>query len=443
MFLVTIGGLALLLALWSPSLYLPLYGVMAADRDGYAVLQLISLVYPEYKLITRGAFLVGYLVATIYYYSQSNRFPRPMRVVMNVVQILALYILVVTLAKGEGFEKAFSFLVYSGLPVYVIWTAQASRGWHVRRFYLFMVVQMSLAIAILLIPEIGFLNGANYKQMEGVSVAESHDVNVGDTFDKDKVGGFGQFHNPNALGFYAATSVALGLLASRLLGGGVLPRVVGIYLVFLGVLGWLNSLTRGPVLMLLIGVILAKIFVAQKSAKASSHGRMSNAGLLAALGLLMLAGGTGLLSYLTPDSSNISVTGRIEGYLAGFDAVLAHPVLGITTDWVWVDLAYPHLLPLSFSAEYGLIGGGLIFLVVFVGGGLTIMKAMKNGSSLSSDRRAAHVLAIYLILVVWGAGLTNNLIAPILFWMAFGEAVILTYGSGIKNKMRRSNSSKV
>jgi len=423
---IGLGILTVFFALLAPSLYLLLYGVFAADRDGYAFLQLFSIFSINFKFLTRAGFLLSYVVISLIFIKRYHRFPRTIRWMINTIQLLSLYILIVSLAKGENIERSLSFLVYSGLPAYVIWVVSSFGRRTIIWLYMFIFLQITIAGAVLLVPELSFINGGNYKQIEGISVVEMDGVNLGTSFDKNQIGGFGQFHNPNALGFYAAISIALGLVTYRLLEIGTLSKLLGIYLVLMGTFCWLNSLTRGPLLMLLIGIVFCSIFIPKIDSRISKK-RINWRGFILIFGLIILASATGVMSYLTPDSSNISVAGRVDGYIAGLDAATLNPLLGISSSWVWPDLAYPHLLPLSFAAEYGILGGFLIFVIIFIGGFLTMRKAVMN-SKATPNKNQIYYLVIYLIMIIWGAALTNNLIAPILFWIAFGEAMLLAYG---------------
>lgn len=49
---VAVWGYIFGLAIFAPSLVLLLYGIVGAERDGYADLQVMSLVMAEHKLIT-------------------------------------------------------------------------------------------------------------------------------------------------------------------------------------------------------------------------------------------------------------------------------------------------------------------------------------------------------------------------------------------------------
>lgn len=106
-----------------------LYGVLAADADGFGFLQYIGAQFGSYKLITRGAYLLLFLltVSTLLHPLRSELDARVRKIALPPI-ILSVWIVGACFVKGYDPLGSLSYLVYSGLPAYVIWASFASRG---------------------------------------------------------------------------------------------------------------------------------------------------------------------------------------------------------------------------------------------------------------------------------------------------------------------------
>lgn len=435
--IILIWALCFGLAFFAPSLSLLLYGLIGADRDGYALLNFMSIFMVDHKLITRAVFLGLYCLSSFIFFRRSGDFQSELRRSVYLAQFLSAFILFGCIVKGQNALQALSVLVFSGLPVYVMWVAFSLRANNAWRFYIFVFVQISIAIAVLIFPFFAFLDGSVYAAREGIGVIEDIDINFSlpdASLTKGLVSKYGNFHNQNALGFYSCAAIAIGLGIMRVNEAGYGRRSFALLLCLGGAFCWLNSLTRLPLLMLLGGVFLVGVLMVRKG-KVRKDVTRASAIIIALLGFSVIALSTELLSFLLPESSNVAVTARLVGYVAGLDAVFQHPIFGVNLDWNWPWLGYPHVLPLAFAADYGILGGVLIFVIVFGGGARVIYRALTCKNMHVTNHRDPG-LAVYLILVVWGAALSNNLIAPVLFWIAFAEANLTVFPNHSRAKMR-------
>ncbi|WP_198080503.1 hypothetical protein [Acinetobacter calcoaceticus] len=127
--------------------------------------------------------------------------------------------------------------------------------------------------------------------------------------------------------------------------------------------------------------------------------------------------------YLIPDSNDNSVVDRLEGYLYSFDVIKTHFLLGVGKNWDWGQF-YPHFMPLSLTADHGIIVGVLESISIFVGGIYTIIKASRNYLTISSNRENS-LLSIMLVFIVIGIAVTNNFTAPVIFWIMLAQADLL------------------
>lgn len=404
-----------------------LYGGIGSDRDGYAFLQYLSVGTEYYKFVMRGLFLLIYFYCSVRCIKVWNTLGGSLRVAIIVCQVLSFYILVSSFVKGYSSLEALSLLVYSGVPVFVSWVVYSSRNNHSKAFLCFVFVQVFLAILVLAFSGLDFLDGGKYKALEGIYVFSQNGINLnipGISTAKGDVGAYAQFHNPNALGFYSAVSMACGI-AFLIGGGGTLRYMAGLAFTALGGIAWLNALTRGPVLLMLLGIGIVLLFYPTRKHRVGVY--LKSICLLLAIAILMLTVvHFEIFSYLLPDSSSISVSARFIGYARGIEAISAYPLWGVDVNWDWGRLGYPHFIALAFAADFGIFAGVLISLTVFGGGVVVILQLLRK---ISDGRGDVGALArgVFLVFVVWGVASTNNLVAPILFWICLAEASLLAF----------------
>lgn len=420
------GLIAFAAVIGASAISLLLYGIVGADRDGYAMLQYLSGFAEPHKLVTRTLFLGLYAYASLLYIKKRHELTWGVRWSCLLCQVLSFYIFMTGLIKGYDLTWSLSTVVYSGIPIYLMWLMFSLNKNHKSLFFWFISIQIFLSVLVLLFPAFSFLDGGRYKLLEGVYVIEGGGLNysVPDaSFVKGSIGRYGIFHNPNALGLYACVALACGfsIMSER----GKVQKSVGVGLLLFGGVCWLNSLTRGPMLFLIVGIALSMLLPAKNlSHQVGAQRTKSVLSILALLCLLIIGFfSTNIASYLIPSAGTDSVYDRYEGYLYGFEAVMNYPILGVDEKWDWGVKSYPHFLALSFAADYGLLAGLMITILVFIWGGRLILIGVRRFRNMES--RSEAVLAVLLILACWGIAVTNNFAAPVLFWLAMSEAVIL------------------
>lgn len=415
----------------APAISAILYGLLGADRDGYGVLQYLSIINENHKVISRSIFIFLYVYCSFVILRNVKNYNSFTKIMIYSIQILSSYVVLVSLIKGYDILKSLSLLIYTGMPVYVIWVTASQRKSLHRQFKFFIFVQMFVAIGVLLIPALSPLDGSTYKALEGVRVSSDTSLNTTvpddeSSLSKSRINKYASFHNPNALGFYSCVAITIGLM-TLLNRKDQNSRITAIAFLSMGILGWLNSLTRGP----MIAVIVASLFVFVFFQNNSRFGKGIN--FLWAIGLLIFVFAFSIfvpnnfLLFLTPDASDISVTARYDGYSYGFEALSRYPIFGVDDSWNWAEGLYPHFLPLSFAVDFGVFAGIAISFIVFISGFQLIYTGFYQIVVQKKFNENA-ALAISLLMIVWGAALTNNLISPVLFWMCIAEATVIIFG---------------
>ena len=413
----------LVLTVWRPAWALVLYAVAAADADGFAVQHLIASSAPEYQLLTRGAYVLLGLWAAFRLRRPDEELDLRGRQMGLLGAALGAWVVVVSVAKGFDLVYALSLLVYTGLPALLVWLAFGRRPGSRKLFFAFVLLQMLISVGTIVSPTMEMVDGATYagagEASRGVNLALPTDETL-----KLAVGRhYGQFHNPNVLGFYAAVALACSFALARYHKPWT-KLLAGTFLV-LGALGWLNSLTRGVILGLLAAIGLAVLAVWRATDRQQALVRTLIVTVAAAVGTAIVLFVPASLAYLIPDAANASVRYRLSGYDNGFAAITQEPWLGVGPDWDWVQGGIPHFLGLWFAGQYGILGGVLVMLLCFGMGAIIVVRGIRGArSGTVSEGRAT--LAIGLVLVVWGIAATNNLAAPVLFWVCLAEAMIIT-----------------
>ncbi|WP_198080502.1 hypothetical protein [Acinetobacter calcoaceticus] len=245
-----------------------IYGFFAADRDGYSFLEFFSTLYPNFKLYSRSLFFVLFVYSIIYLFLKIRKLTKEEFVKIFLALIISFLIVFNSLLKDNDIIWALSVLVFNGIPVYVIWYIMGLRYNNDYKFLGYISLKTILATAVLLIPVLAFLDGSLYKATEGLFVNEVSDVNLslptGDSI-KGAYSRYSIYHNPNSLGFHSVIGILIGIyflvFKKRIL------KIFGLFLIGCGCIGWLNSLTRGPMIFLILGfcyIALLNIFYGKR-----------------------------------------------------------------------------------------------------------------------------------------------------------------------------------
>lgn len=415
---LAIGGLICgLMTYWAvanPMRAILLYGFTASYADGAGVGSWLSSGLTEFRSIAGGIFVLASIVAAsralLEYRQIESKFLRP----AILLSILALvWSLLGALYKGQNPIEAASLLPYLGITAFLAFLTQTNRRTGERDFLIFLCAQAFLASSILLFPALHFLRAPS-------TIFDNRGVNLAIAdpgFNKYDFVQSAQFHNPNALGLYGAT--AIGVAFVFLLSRSRYPLLWFLLLVA-GVVMWLNAFTRGPIVGVALSAALLLLITYRRSPFVVFY-----AIVILLIGLA-LSSSERVMSLLIPDAQNVSVSLREEAFANGVRALDLFPVFGVPTDWIWSGTP-PHVLPLAFGAQHGILVGACLVLIVFLLGPLMVLVTLRRASDVSTRQVGLSLMILPLL----GIALTNNFAAPVLFWALFAVAISVCRQRGV------------
>ena len=441
MIFILLGCIWLLMLIFTfinPPVALLVYSVLASDRDAFGISEFLNGNLHCNKFIMRGFLIVVFLVSTVKLTLVLMKRPLGFNYIGSVIAIiLSLIIFVTSLLKGFSIFESLSFLAYSGVPIFIVWISTENKKEYRLFFIIFISIQIIISSMVISFPTLNFIDGRTYKITEGFVDVASSAVNFslpGVQSNKYLLIKYGQFHNPNGLGFYSCISIVLGFFLFMKKKHKKTIKLFGLFIVFLGLMCWLNSLTRGPFAAVFLLVFMwLFVFPFLERFKGGGYVRLMKCVLVFFVFIFLFIIFYGYFGFIIPDLSNVSVTSRIDGYLNGLTAVSEYPFLGIDRNWVWPSVgSNPHFLPLAFAAEHGILSGFLVFILVYLMGVYAIFIALtKVYLSAIDPINAAY--AIGLILIVLSIATTNNITSTVLFWVCLAEAYIITFTSSAES----------
>lgn len=424
--IVAVGLCGLMVAsTWRwPSLALLVYAGTASYADGYGPREWLAQA-AYFALVMNTLFVVLFFRASWVMFREHRR--RATRTTkLGLAMLLAVgWCLFGVLVGGGGVLAPASHLPYLVIPYVVIWVAFVAADRSRRLITLFVAVQVAVAVLLLVIPALEFLRGDTYFRFSDGRQVDPGALRFGlpgaETNKNQVANHYGQFHNPNALGLYAVIAIATGLslclVSRRLLS---VARLAGAALLVAGGFLWLNTLTRGPILALAvmcvaICLLIRDVRMPPLPLRAIRWGAiaMCAAGLVGAVLL-------GVFNFLFVSTDSITVTARLEGYREGWDVVLAHPVFGYGAEYEWPEGRRPHLVPLLFAAEYGVLIGLFITWLLFWYCGTRVLRDIRDPYTSIAD----SVFTALGYASVAGIALTNNFAAPALCALLVGHIIL-------------------
>lgn len=405
-------------------------GLLASDTDSAGIMYWIINYVPFYKVPVRiiviaGAAIGAYRVMINDLFSRSNR--SFLYFYFLPLLLLSAMIVLLNLARGQGLVIGFSEVIWLGTPFFFLWIAGTfrKRTGDLFRFYVF--VQGLVALLILLFGAItSEINGAAYASRIGGEgwVIDPRDI-IGAplsffNFNKHdlSVMKFGQFHNPNSLGVYASMLIVVSLYGFMKSLNPQCKRFYTFIWAFGALVGtvlWLNSLTRGPILLL----ALWGIFGFLHRAKRRPYGLLA---ILLSIAIIVFMfmdiNQLAVLRFLVVQPDDVSVVSRLSGYEFAFNAIVNSPFVGKA---VSVSDPVPHILTLKIAAYYG-IPAALLATIPFIHAGCKIIEKIRRDHLIMNSLDFNYTVGLLCIVV--GAFTTNGVVAYVLFWIAFAEVVL-------------------
>lgn len=425
MFFLLIGFFILLLCFVSPFkfslLFIIYYLLFLSPIDSYAIFEFIKRGNDAIYVGSAALLVFSYGVFGFHFIKNRKIFSANIRNFIFFINLLIFIIFFNTFLKNFDLLYSISVTMSTGLPFCLIIPFVYFSNKALNSFIALIAIKIFLSISVIYNPDLlFFINGAFYQKELGLFVldAQSNSLSGSLTLDKALVGSYGIFHNPNSLGFHSVLLVSCSLFLIFIKNN--LAKILGFLFLFLSILGWLNSLTRGPLVLLLISIVFLYIIKNKKSYMKINFALIS---LIFITMCFWLAFSDSLISYLIPSSDNISVTGRLAGYKDGLEAFLDNPILGIdNTNPKWENLHVPHLFFLFYAYQFGFLPALIVFFLIF---GLFFKILIKVISLKYLDN--IKFLSIMWLFVLLGIALTNNFTSPFIFWSLFTLILLMVY----------------
>lgn len=393
--------------------------LIGSDTDSAGLLYAIQNYIPFYKILIRGItlFVSFYCAIEIIIQFFRGKIKKEFIYWYYVpLALLSVLIVLISTFRGAGIIVALSELIWLGIPFFFIWTYGSIKYQSDKPLLDLILIQATITILVLLLGSYAkTINGASYAYIIGTdywSSISDQVINAGislGNFNKHNLDvlKFAQYHNPNSLGVYSTVFLATALNLI-LVKKNKKNLKLALFLLFIGLIGWFSSLTRGPIFIvsLVILVYLLGIIIRPKTYK-----RLFILYFVVLIGVLNVELIIRIGDYLLVDSSNISFVSRLDGYFYAFDVIVKNPITGIAPGF---SDPIPHLLPLKIGAYYGLPAAILItvpFLHLIF---LTIKVFIKDTLAGESEK---SIYPSMLASIIVGAYLTNGVVVYVLFWI--------------------------
>lgn len=410
----------LLLVLRFPPVALLALGLTSVAGDGFGLNS--ALRQAGYGFVVQGIVFLTFVawgISTFRVLADRSAEPSSKRAKLLVLALLALvvWVAVASLAKGLPLKQLPGVVMYSGAPVAAIVLAYWKRRATTYLVIALLVVQLVMALFVVLYPAgpLGPIAASKYApEFQGEAQEFQGDAARAGIFERM----FAQFRNTNSYGLYALIGFALG--GYLLLFGRGWRRFLGLALIPLCLFGFLVTLSRGASLGLLLGLM----FVARKEV-------LRRKGLLLLSGALLVgvvvflgsfAGGAVAERFAVP-FDDWAFRSRIDAARLGWDQVLKSPLLGTPLDFAWPGNIRPHQLFLYFMALHG-IPAGLLAAYLLFRPLLYSLRLTYARREVPRERVRLMHLCTVVAWIVFGTGITNNVAAPVLFWIGWA------YGAG-------------
>lgn len=400
--------------------------LIGSDTDSAGILYAVLKYVPFYKVIVRGFILSVYLYsiyAVFRYYLQGKIKSVFMFWYYFPLLILSFLVFIINFTRGNGLIISLSEVIWLGIPFFSIWTLGAIELNSDEALKKLLFIQAIVAMIILLLgPVVRSINGVSYAYIIGADswknlfeIVINSKISIGN-FSKQSLDvlKFAQFHNPNSLGVYSTVFlvVAINFFLQRK------PRIdkflSAVFFLAVGLIGWFNSLTRGPIFIVMLVLMVYFLGVLFKPL---SKKRIILFFVLCYFAILNFNTLSRLADYMFVDSTNISITSRISGFDYAFNAISNNPVFGVETD---EDDPIPHILPLKIATNYGL-PAAILITIPFLHLIVTTIRVFISDFIKEKPENALYPSMIAGVIV--GAYLTNGIVVYVLFWVLLSEAL--------------------
>jgi hypothetical protein len=346
---------------------------------------------------------------------------------MGRTQMLVLVILGVSawvglalLIKGKSIQVALGTVMSSGFLmapiVLAYWREHRARA----LFVALLLIQLSLAAAVVLMPDspFGLLSGTKYSSGLGdlSGVSQTFNGDVSRVSDQPRM--FAQFNDPIGYGLYSVIGVVIGAYIC-LSGRQFRHRVLGGILIALAGFGYIVTVNRGTTFGLLAGLLIIMISEAARRRVILTVVLWLLVMLLAGTTYLLLRNerpSSAILDVFFVSSTDVSVTGRVDAVKVGWQGIVGDPLFGVPLSFIWPRNVAPHQLMVYFAAVFGVPAGMFVTMLLWV---IMQIRMQYLDVGLSKDEKWMMHLSVIIGWIVLGTGMTNNCAVPALFWMSW------------------------
>lgn len=427
--------IAVYLAIFKPSYFVVLFGVIGSVYDGYGIGAYMNNIVPiHYRFL----YLLLYLaLASSLFYAykkERNRFRNEITIYLTFSIVFSLSIYLYTLNQSSIFDSIFSVVMDSlyktadfTFVVAVILLLNNSRFNIIKMLYIYVIVQISIAALVIYLPNFGinvldkidgYIHNANpnvYTNPYGATLNNFYYVFENKYFFNK----FAHFHNSNDTGFFFGTAILL-LLNNIIAGKKTILKFVALILL---IIMWANSGMRGPVVAIVVSLItynlisrltLKKVFI------------INIIMLLVILPFLFSESFTVFSAYLTDSAS---IIGRNELYNSSLDFLRENFFVGGGADLLALSAKgiEPHFLPLKIAVMSGFLSGLMVTYIVYIQPAYQIFKFKKY-----------DFFSLGILFMLFFVSVTNNYTNIVLFNFLLASLI-----ANIKRKKEESFNSKL
>lgn len=401
-----------------------LIGLIGSDTDSAGILYAISSVIPYYKVLVRGIILVLFVFSILKIFILAiNKKMNNKLMFFYVIPLLivSIHMFLTNIIRGEGIIISLSEIIWLGTPIFFIALVNFRKYDSGKIIIKFIFIQAVISIIVLAAgPYTELINGAKYAHIIGGDVWNiispqviNAKISVGN-FDKNSLSviKFAQYHNPNALGMYAAIMIATSIHIQVSEIKIKRASIASAALLIIGIISWFNSLTRGPILMVIITIF---IYGLSKVIRPKNYKTVFILMTTIIIGILSLDYILRAFDHILISTSSISVTARLGGFDYAFNSILSSPFFGVPPT---INDPVPHILSLKIAAYYGL-PTGILISIPFIHLGFSVLRTYIKSAILGKADRMLY--PAMLTGIVFGAIMTNGIIAFVIFWLIFVE----------------------
>lgn len=449
--LIILAVLAIVICLaWRyPPTAVLVFALTNVGGDGFAMNSLLRLTgYETLAIWLRVSLFVGSAIACYKILSSGRNdgeMIRTKRLVLVIIGVSA-WVFLAVLVKGGSIPLAFGIMMYPGFLVAPVVLAYWRDFWARVIFVAFLLIQLALAAAVVLLPEtpFGMLSGTRYSEGTGLGdlsgISQTFNGGVSRVSEQPRM--FAQFNDPDGYGLYAVIGIVIGMYMC-FSGRSFRNRMFGGILVALAGFAYSVTVNRGTTLGLLAGLLIVGVREIATRPVARTITLWLIVVALAGTTFVVMAGNGGSSSAVGElffvSSSDVSVTGRVDALKVGLEGIVDSPLVGVPMNFAWPDRVPPHQLMVYFAAVYGLPAGMLVTLLLWT---MVEIRTQYASAGLPVSEKWLLHLGVIIGWALLGTAMTNNFSAPALFWVCWAIACTPWLFRGQEDKGRQFRRSR-